>query len=91
MFTAARGDVKSTDLPSGVKPWTRSRPGCHVSRFGTPPAAGTTYTSRFPSISALYARSEPSGLKTGLVFNPNPEVIRCTPVPSSAHVQMSFP
>ena len=38
----ARVDEKRTDLPSGIQPWTRSAPGCHVRRFGSPPSDGTT-------------------------------------------------
>jgi len=37
-----RDDEKTIDCPSGVNPCTPSRPGCHVSRLGTPPATGTT-------------------------------------------------
>ena len=38
----SRCEANSTALPSGVKPRTRSSPGCHVSRFGSPPPAATT-------------------------------------------------
>jgi hypothetical protein len=91
LFVASRGEEKRTAFPSGVKSWTVSRDGCHVSRFGTPPTAGTTKTSRFPSSSALKARSAPSGLKAGFDFTPGPDVIRWTFVPSRRAVQRSFP
>ena len=42
VVNTARADVNSTLLPSGVKPWTVSAPGCQVKRFGTPPSDATT-------------------------------------------------
>jgi hypothetical protein len=38
----SRCEAKRIDLPSGVKPSTTSLPGCHVSRFGSPPPLATT-------------------------------------------------
>ena len=38
----ARLEAKTIDLPSGIQPCTLSAPGCHVSRLGSPPSAGTT-------------------------------------------------
>ena len=38
----AREVANITDFPSAVQPCTLSAPGCHVSRFGSPPSAGTT-------------------------------------------------
>jgi len=35
-----RCDTNSTADPSGVKPLTRSAPGCQVNRVGTPPPEG---------------------------------------------------
>src|SRR6185436_19702032 len=63
----ARLEENRIDLPSGVQPSTRSAPGCHVSRFGSPPSAGTTYTSTLPAYSPLKAIHLPSGEKCGLV------------------------
>ena len=37
----ARPDANTIDLPSGSQPCTLSAPGCHVSRFGSPPSAET--------------------------------------------------
>src|SRR2546426_1095210 len=62
----ARVDENMIDFPSAVQPWTRSAPGCHVKRFGSPPSAGTTYTSRLPAYSPLKAIHFPSGEKCGL-------------------------
>lgn len=36
-------------FPSGAHPAIRTPFGSHVSRFGAPPSAGITYTSRPPS------------------------------------------
>src|SRR5512146_570477 len=63
--SVARGDAKTIDLPSGVQPCTTSGDGCHVSRFGSPPSDGTTYTSSFPAYVALNAISFPSGENSG--------------------------
>src|SRR6185503_7095574 len=59
----ARVEENSTDLPSGVQPSTMSAPGCQVSRCGSPPSAGTTYTSKLPAYSPLNAIHRPSGEK----------------------------
>jgi pectate lyase len=48
-----------------VKPRATSSPGWYVSRFGTPAAAGTTYTSVLPSYRPVKATSAPSGEKRG--------------------------
>ncbi len=58
------------DLPSGVQPCTVSLPGCQVNRFGSPPSAGTTYTSMLPAYSALKAIDLPSGEKRGFDDSP---------------------
>src|SRR5215210_4464653 len=63
----ARDEAKMIALPSDVQPCTLSAPGCHVSRFGSPPSVATTYTSVLPAYSALNAISCPSGEKCGLV------------------------
>ena len=57
-------------LPSGVQPRTRSGAGCQVSRFGTPPEAGTTKTSTLPSYSPVKAMRVPSGENAGSVSLP---------------------
>src|SRR5262245_65655605 len=61
--TVPRSDAKSTRLPSRVQPFTRSLCGWYVSRFGSPPAAETTYTSVLPLEVRLKATSDPSGEK----------------------------
>ena len=60
-----RVEEYTIDFPSGVHPCTSSGAGCHVNRLGSPPAAGTTYTSVLPAYSALNAISFPSGEKCG--------------------------
>src|SRR3970282_763342 len=61
----ARDEANRTDVPSCVHPCTESPPGCHVSRRGSPPSAGITYTSVLPAYSALNAIHCPSGEKCG--------------------------
>src|SRR5436190_16404904 len=62
----AREDENMICRPSGVHPCTVSAPGCQVKRFGSPPSAATTYTSRLPAYSPLKAIHFPSGEKCGL-------------------------
>ena len=64
-------EVKRTCCPSGVHPVTRSGPGCQVSRFGSPPSTGMTYTSVFPSYWAVNAIHFPSGEKWGRFSAPS--------------------
>jgi hypothetical protein len=45
----AAEDRNSTFLPSGVQPTASAGRGFEVSRRGSPPAAGTTYTLTIPS------------------------------------------
>src|SRR5262249_37294977 len=63
---AWREERKTTLLPSGVQPTTTSSPGWKGSRWGVPPAVGTTKTSGLPSYSPVKATSAPSGEKAGL-------------------------
>src|SRR5262249_38096160 len=81
--------AKSTRLPSGVHPLTRSAPGWYVSRLGTPPAAGTTYTSVLPSYSPVKAIIVPSGEKIGLVSTPIPVVRRLASPPARSAIHRS--
>ena len=46
--TPVRVETNTTRWPSGVHPRTWSAPGCQVSRRGSPPSTGTTYTSGLP-------------------------------------------
>src|SRR5262249_26011368 len=62
--------TKRTLLPSGVQPTAASFAGCHVSLRGSPPAAGMTYTSSFPSYCPVKAIHFPSGEKYGLLSCP---------------------
>src|SRR5215472_537645 len=73
---AVRTEAKMTRWPSGVQPRARSIPGCHVRRFASPPAAGTTYTSVLPATVAVYAIIDPSGEKQGSDSTPGVEVMR---------------
>src|SRR5215470_11827785 len=66
----ARVDENMMALPSGVHPCTESAPGCHVKRFGSPPSADTTYTSRLPAYSPLKAIQLPSDEKCGFEVCP---------------------
>src|SRR4051812_10562798 len=84
----ARGDENMIALPSGVQPCTRSLPGCHVSRFGSPPSAGTTYTSTLPAYSALKAIDLPSGEKWGFDDSPGKLVRRRAMPPARSTVQI---
>src|SRR3954466_4653117 len=84
----ARDEAKTIDLPSGVQPCTLSAPGCHVSRFGSPPSAATTYTSTLPAYSPLNAIDLPSGEKCGLVVWPAKLVRRRALPPARSTVQM---
>src|SRR5207248_10519042 len=68
-------------FPSGVHPTATSSAGCHVNRFGSPPAAGTTYISALPSYSPVNAIHFPSGENTGFVSCP-PVVNWCASPPS---------
>src|SRR5262245_18702161 len=72
----ARELANITAFESGVQPCTTSPPGCHVSRLGSPPSAGTTYASTLPLYSALKAIHFPSGENFGLVVAPWKLVIR---------------
>src|SRR2546427_10185867 len=76
------------DRPLGVQPCTLSAPGCQVSRFGSPPSAGTTYTSRLPAYSPLNAIHFPSGEKCGFEVWPWKLVIRRAMPPARGTVQM---
>ena len=84
-----RWDANRTAEPEVVKPCTRSAPGCQVSRFGSPPAAGMTNTSTLPSYSALNATRAPSGEKRGLLSVPSWDVSRRAPLPSRPAIQRS--
>src|SRR6185437_16860217 len=86
----ARVDENTTFLPSGVQPSTTSAPGCHVRRFGSPPCAGTTYTSTLPSYSALNASRRPSGENFGFSVVPWKLVTRRAVPPDRSTVQMLF-
>src|SRR5208283_818185 len=63
--------------------------GCHVSRFGVPPAAGMTYTSVFPSYCPLKAICVPSGEKTA--FPSWPPVVSCRATPPSRGTLHKYP
>ncbi len=63
-------EEKRTAVPSAVQPCTVSAPGCQVRRLGSPPSAGTTYTSVLPAYSPLNAIERPSGEKCGFVVCP---------------------
>src|SRR5580765_792514 len=65
-----------------------SWPGCHVSRFGSPPSAGTTYTSTLPAYCALNAISLPSGENFGFSVVPWKLVRRLAAPPARSTVQM---
>src|SRR5262245_27632446 len=84
----AREVANITDFPSGVQPCTVSPPGCQVSRFGSPPSAGTTYTSVLPLYSALNAIHLPSGENFGFVVAPWKLVSRRAMPPARSTVQM---
>src|SRR5690606_21541663 len=77
--------------PSGVQPCTMSAPGCHVSRFGSPPSIGSTYTSVLPPYWALNATVLPSGENAGFVSCPWKLVRRRAAPPSRPTIQMSLP
>src|SRR5207253_5230695 len=83
-------DVKRTAEPSGVKPSAMSLFGCNVSRFGTPPAVGTTNTSVLPSYRPVKAIIDPSGENFGPASTPGCDVRRRTFVPSRLATQRSF-
>ena len=76
--------------PSWVQPCTVSAPGCQVRRFGSPPSADMTYTSRLPAYSALKAIRLPSGEKRGLAVWPWNVVRRRARPPPRSTVQMLF-
>src|SRR5262249_19989356 len=84
----ARVEANTIDLPSGVQPSTTSGLGCQVSRFGSPPSADTTYTSRLPSYSSLNATQRPSGEKRGLPARPWKLVSRRASPPARGTIQM---
>src|SRR5687768_14074072 len=84
----ARPDENTTCLPSGVQPCTWSLPGCQVSRFGSPPRDGTTYTSVLPAYWPLKAISAPSGENCGLVASAAKLVIRRASPPERATTQI---
>src|SRR4051794_25668051 len=86
----ARADENKTDFPSALQPCTTSAPGCHVRRFGSPPSAATTYTSRLPAYSALNAIHFPSGEKCGFDVTPWKLVMRRALPPLRGTVQMLF-
>src|SRR5690606_6330081 len=85
-----RDDENTTRLPSGVQPCTLSAPGCHVSRRGSPPDAGTTYTSVLPPYCALNAIQLPSGENDARVSCPSKLVSRVALPPLRGTTQMSF-
>src|SRR5260370_39215702 len=66
----ARVDENMIERPSGVQPCTVSAPGCQVKRFGSPPSAATTYTSKLPAYSPLNAIHFPSVEKCGVEVCP---------------------
>ncbi len=74
---------------SGVQPTTWSGPGCHVSRLGSPPSAGTTKTSWLPSYSPVKAIHFPSGEKRGKYSVPGWDVRRRAMPPASPTTQRS--
>src|ERR1700741_4471325 len=84
----ARVEENMIDLPSGVHPCTLSAPGCQVRRFGSPPSAATTYTSRLPAYSPLNAINFPSGEKCGFEVCPWKLVMRRAMPPARGTVQM---
>ena len=86
----SRLDEKTTRCPSGVQPWTMSGPGCHVSRRGSPPSTGTTYTSVLPPYWPENATQRPSGESCGFVSCPGKLVSRRASPPSRSTIQMSF-
>src|SRR5256885_15214876 len=86
----SRPDANTIRLPSGVHPSTRSSPGCHVSRFGCPPSAGTRYTLVFPLYSALNATHFPSGDKYGFCVWPPKLVSRLAAPPVRGTIQILF-
>src|SRR5689334_13426898 len=75
-------------LPSGVHPCTSSGAGCHVRRFGSPPALGTTYTSTLPPYIALNATMDPSGESLGFEVCPWKLVRRRAAPPSRPTIQI---
>jgi len=84
----ARLDVNSTS-PCGVQPTTRSRSPSHVSRFGSPPSSGITYTSVGPSYVAENAIVCPSGEIAARVSSPRCDVSRWATPPASGTRQRS--
>src|SRR5579885_2374177 len=86
--SVARDELNTMFLPSGVQPSTTSAPGCQVSRFGSPPSAGTTYTSTFPPYDALNAISLPSGENFGFSLVPAMLVKRRALPPLRSTTQM---
>src|SRR5690348_10963245 len=86
---ASRAERNSTFFPSGVHPSAMSGPGCHVSRRGSPPSAGTTNTSKFPSYSPVNAIQLPSGENIG---SPSwPPVVSCRASPPSRGTLHKYP
>src|SRR5689334_6958890 len=67
-----------------------SAPGCQVRRFGSPPSAGTTYTSTFPPYCALNAISLPSGENFGFSVVPRKLVMRRALPPLLSTTQTLF-
>ena len=65
----SRSELKTT-FPSGLQPQTISAPGCQVSRFGSPPAAGIIYTSVLPWYCPVKAIVLPSAENFGLLSVP---------------------
>src|SRR5262249_10990310 len=80
---------KSTFLLSGVHAVAMSTPGCQVRRLGSPPSAGITNTSTFPSYIAVKATHLPSGENTGA---PSwPPVVSCRASPPSRGTLHKYP
>ncbi|MEO7366545.1 MAG: hypothetical protein ABIZ36_01225 [Gemmatimonadaceae bacterium] len=87
--SVARLDANSTRRPSAVQPRTKSPLGLYVNRRGSPPIAGTTYTSAFPATMEVYAIQLPSGEKNGFDSTEGVAVIRLAGPPVRGTVQMS--
>src|SRR5262245_51642995 len=83
------GERNRMFLPSGVQPTTSSGSGCYASRFGTPPAAGTTNTSVFPSYWPVNATCVPSGENAASLSSPGPAVRRRASPPSRDTIHKS--
>src|SRR5262249_7921749 len=85
----SRTEARIMCLPSGIQPRTRSRPGCHVRRFGSPPPDDITYTSVLPATVEVKAICEPSGEKYGSISTPGVEGRRRAWPPARGTVQRS--